>query len=64
MKFLIALSIALIGLTNTAQAQEKPERVMKWHEAGSLEAMIEANAWVLEALTLALDENTYKFGPY
>ena len=37
---------------------------MEWHESGDLSSMIESNAWVLETLRLALEENKYRFGAY
>ncbi|MDJ0591685.1 MAG: sulfatase-like hydrolase/transferase [Pleurocapsa sp. MO_226.B13] len=41
-----------------------PERVMEWHKSEDLSSMIESNAWVLETLRLALEENKYRFGAY
>ena len=39
-----------------------PERIMEWNAAGDLDGMIEANAWVLETLRLALEDGVYRFG--
>lgn len=39
-----------------------PERIMEWREAEDLDGVIQANAWVLETLRLALEESVYRFG--
>jgi len=41
-----------------------PQRIMEWHEAGDLAAVIEANAWALETLRLALRDGIYRFGDF
>ncbi|MEO1235734.1 MAG: hypothetical protein AAFX76_02980 [Planctomycetota bacterium] len=39
-------------------------RLMEWHQAGSLEHMIESNAWVLETLRLALEDSRYRLADW
>lgn len=40
------------------------DRMMEWKEAGDLAGMVEANAWVLETLRLALEDSVYRFGQF
>ncbi len=40
------------------------ERLMEWNEAGDLEGMVEANAWALETLRLAMEDGVYRFSDF
>ena len=59
-----AMNLLLMELDHEGLSEHQfcsPERVMDWHEAGSLEAIIDSNQSVLTILDAALSEGTYPF---
>ena len=61
------LNVLLMELDHELLSEHQfyaPDRVMDWHEAGSLAAIVEANGWVLETLRLALEDGVYRFGAF
>ena len=61
------MNVLLMELEHSLLSQHQfftPERVMEWYQAESLENLVRANAWVLETLRLALEEDTYRFGKF
>lgn len=61
-----AMNVLLMHLEHELLSKHQfmgPARVMEWREAGSLDALIEGNAWVLRTLSEALEQENYPFSP-